>query len=94
MPTAQRSKVLKPDKIAIVGGAEYDHFDGPEGLDIRVPRDDVYRTCSVCGGDPLPGRAPNRDVAGRWCQPVRELPHQADQQHPFRIRACRQPWNR
>ncbi|WEG08628.1 hypothetical protein PU630_15490 [Microbacterium horticulturae] len=30
---------------------DYDRIDGPEGLEIRVARDDGYRTCAVCGGD-------------------------------------------
>lgn len=30
---------------------DYEHFEGPDGLDIRVPTDDAYRTCSECGGD-------------------------------------------
>lgn len=30
---------------------EYDDFPGPNGLDIRVPKDDSYRTCSQCGED-------------------------------------------
>lgn len=30
---------------------DYDKFDG---LEVRVPRDDSYRTCSVCHGDCVP----------------------------------------
>lgn len=28
-----------------------EHIEGPDGLRISLPRDDEYRTCSVCGGD-------------------------------------------
>lgn len=30
---------------------DYERVEGPDGLEIRVPRDDGYRTCAVCGGD-------------------------------------------
>lgn len=30
---------------------EYQEIDGPDGLRIRVPTSDDYRTCSECGGD-------------------------------------------
>lgn len=30
---------------------DHERDDGPDGLEIRVPRDVAYRTCSVCGGD-------------------------------------------
>jgi hypothetical protein len=30
---------------------EYDGIPGPDGLEIRVPKSDDYRTCSQCGGD-------------------------------------------
>lgn len=33
---------------------EYDPVDGPDGLEIRVPRDEGYRTCAECGGDCMP----------------------------------------
>lgn len=33
---------------------EYEHIAGPNGLDIRMPASDYYRTCSVCGSDPDP----------------------------------------
>ncbi len=53
--TAKASKVLDPKKIAIVGGANYDHFDGPKGLDIRALRDDEHR-CAPCAAE-IPLRA-------------------------------------
>lgn len=33
---------------------DYDKFDGPDGVEVRVPTDDTYRTCSECGGDCYP----------------------------------------
>lgn len=30
---------------------DYDRIERPDGLEIRVPTDNAYRTCSVCGGD-------------------------------------------
>lgn len=30
---------------------DFDHVEGPDGTNIRLPRDERYRTCSVCGGD-------------------------------------------
>ncbi|MGX1695208.1 hypothetical protein ACWIBQ_07510 [Microbacterium keratanolyticum] len=30
---------------------EYEEKGRLDGLPIRVPADDAYRTCSVCGGD-------------------------------------------
>ncbi|WP_026821229.1 hypothetical protein [Arthrobacter castelli] len=30
---------------------DYERIDGPDGLEIRVPRNEDYRTCSVCRGD-------------------------------------------
>lgn len=30
---------------------EYDEIYGADGLRIRVPKTDDYRTCSKCGGD-------------------------------------------
>lgn len=30
---------------------EYESLEGPDGLEVRVPKDDAYRTCSVCGAD-------------------------------------------
>ncbi|RZU62239.1 hypothetical protein EV380_1832 [Zhihengliuella halotolerans] len=29
----------------------YERFEGPDGLEIRVPIDEGYRTCAECGGD-------------------------------------------
>lgn len=37
--------------MTILAYMDYEHIDGPDGLDIRVPTDEGYRTCSVCGGD-------------------------------------------
>lgn len=36
---------------------DYDEFGEVDGVPIRVPANDGYRTCSVCGGDcePDPG---------------------------------------
>ncbi|SUE27772.1 Uncharacterised protein [Nocardia farcinica] len=38
---------------------DWERSEGPDGLEIRVPADEEYRTCSVCGGDcePEPGGA-------------------------------------
>lgn len=33
---------------------EYSKFAGPEGVPVRVPTSDDYRTCPVCGGDCSP----------------------------------------
>ena len=33
---------------------DYERVEGPDGLEIRTPRDDGYRTCGACGGDRLP----------------------------------------
>ncbi len=33
---------------------EYHELDGPEGVPVRVPTSDDYRTCSQCGGDYYP----------------------------------------
>lgn len=30
---------------------EYDEINGPDGLPLRVTKDDAHRTCSACGGD-------------------------------------------
>ncbi|WP_324701301.1 hypothetical protein [Micrococcus sp. HOU01] len=38
---------------------DYEGVEGPDGVEIRAPRDDEYRTCAECGGDCLrePGGA-------------------------------------
>lgn len=33
---------------------DYDRINGPDGLDIRIPKDEGYRTCAECGGDCVP----------------------------------------
>lgn len=33
---------------------EYDELSGPDGVPLRVPVDNSYRTCSECGGDCYP----------------------------------------
>ena len=33
---------------------DYDAIDGPDGAELRVPKDDSYRTCTECGGDCVP----------------------------------------
>lgn len=43
---------------------DYEHVDGPDGVDIRVPTDDDYRTCSVCGGDCEPDTSLSVDGMG------------------------------
>lgn len=43
---------------------EYESIDGPDGLEIRVPKDDDYRTCSVCGGDCEPDTSLSADGTG------------------------------
>lgn len=35
----------------------YKRFIGPDGLVIRVPADEEYRTCAECGGDCVPEHA-------------------------------------
>lgn len=30
---------------------EYHEFEGPYGAAIRVPKDEIHRTCPACGGD-------------------------------------------
>lgn len=43
---------------------EHDDVDGPDGLEVRVPKDDAYRTCSVCGGDCEPHTSLSADGTG------------------------------
>ncbi|MFE7067187.1 hypothetical protein [Microbacterium sp. ER1] len=33
---------------------DYERFDGADGLEIRVPKNEGYRTCAECGADCLP----------------------------------------
>ena len=44
---------------------EYHTFDGPGGLKIRVPKNDDYRTCTVCGGDCVPEDATTDGLGAR-----------------------------
>ncbi|MBB6404143.1 hypothetical protein [Arthrobacter sp. AZCC_0090] len=43
----------------------YERLDGPEALEIRAPRDEDYRTCSVCGSDCEPEPGAMDDIGGR-----------------------------
>lgn len=43
---------------------DYDKFDGPDGVEVRVPTDDSYRTCSECGGDCYPDPSAGADGIG------------------------------
>ncbi len=43
---------------------EYDEISGPDGLAIRVPKNDSYRTCSQCGGDCEPDPTAGGDGIG------------------------------
>ena len=43
---------------------EYDEFDGPDGLEIRVPTSDDYRTCGECGADCYPDPSVGMDGLG------------------------------
>ncbi|WP_061711859.1 hypothetical protein [Kocuria palustris] len=44
--------------------AELENLDGPEGLEIRLPKDDSYRTCTACGGDCEPDTSLSTDDTG------------------------------
>lgn len=43
---------------------EWDSIDGPNGLEIRVPTNDGYSTCSTCGGDCEPDTSLSADGTG------------------------------
>ena len=43
---------------------EYDEVPGPDGLSIRMPTSDDYRTCSECGGDCYPDPSAGADGLG------------------------------
>lgn len=43
---------------------DYERTEGPDGLEIRVPTDDGYRTCSECGGDCTPDTSLSADGTG------------------------------
>ena len=47
-----------------VDSMEYNELDGPDGVEIRVPKDDAYRTCSECGGDCYPDPSAGADGLG------------------------------
>lgn len=49
---------------AILERMEYEHVDGPDGLDIRVPTSDDHRTCAVCRSDCEPDPSLSVDGAG------------------------------
>lgn len=51
-------------KIDRSAGMEYDEAGGVNGVPIRVPTDDEYRTCSVCGGDCEPDIGSGSDGLG------------------------------
>lgn len=36
---------------------DYERIAGPDGVDIRVPREHAYRVCGVCGNDCAPDSA-------------------------------------
>ena len=44
--------------------AEHEGLYRSEGLEIRVPKDDSYRTCTVCGGDCEPDTSLSADGTG------------------------------
>lgn len=50
---------------------EYERIDGPDGLEIRVPTDESYRTCATCGGDcePDPMAQDGLGVRVAWVRP-------------------------
>lgn len=62
--SAGAPRVRTRAKVVIVERMEYEHIDGPDGLDIRVPTDDGYRTCSVCGNDCTPDTSLSGDDIG------------------------------
>lgn len=43
---------------------DYEHIEGPDGLDVRVPSNDDYRTCTLCGGDCEPDTTLSSDGTG------------------------------
>ncbi|MFD5213109.1 hypothetical protein [Microbacterium sp. NPDC058345] len=43
---------------------DFEHVEGPDGLDIRVPTDESYRTCAECGGDCAPDTSLSADGTG------------------------------
>lgn len=43
---------------------DYNQFDGPAGVEVRVSTDEGYRTCSECGGDCYPDPSAGADGIG------------------------------
>ncbi|MGW8483550.1 hypothetical protein ACWGJP_10450 [Microbacterium sp. NPDC055903] len=43
---------------------EYEELGDVDGVPVRVPTSDNYRTCSVCGGDCEPDTALSADGTG------------------------------
>lgn len=43
---------------------DYNQFDGPDGVEVRVPTDEGYHTCSECGGDCYPDPSAGADGLG------------------------------
>ncbi|GGD76559.1 hypothetical protein GCM10007269_19390 [Microbacterium murale] len=43
---------------------EYDEFDGPEGVPVRLPTSNGYRTCVECGEDCYPDPSISVGVQG------------------------------
>ncbi len=41
---------------------DYERFAGPDGIEIRVPKNEDHRTCTECGGDCAPD--PSATVEG------------------------------
>lgn len=37
---------------------DYDKFEGPDGAELRISKDQIYRTCTECGGDCYPDPTP------------------------------------
>ena len=43
---------------------DYDTFEGPDGVGVRIPQSQIYRTCSECGGDCSPDPSAGGDDLG------------------------------
>ncbi|MDP5226892.1 MULTISPECIES: hypothetical protein [Arthrobacter] len=60
---------------------DFERINGPDGLEIRVPSDESYRTCAECGGDCEPDPAVCADGFGvriAWICPRHGLQTIAD----------------
>lgn len=33
---------------------DYEQVVGPDGIELRIPKNEEYRTCAECGGDCVP----------------------------------------